>query len=288
MAGLLSGGAVKRRSKTGSHPFCQFGLLRTRVQTLLDCWRQARIASVHRALDLDRAGSTPLTSCPRGRGGDGLSRFILRRDPYMTQLTDTQLVLLSAAANYKDGILPINNRLKGGAAKVVAQKLLALGLAEEQAAPPSSRGWRVTAEGHQLVLVITSGGLAAIGVEASDGFNSVPDSTPACTPTAALASSASSHVDHPSPPIDASTSNKDPCPLKKFRSGTKKAEVIGLLGRADGASIGDICALTGWLAHTTRAALTGLRKDGMVIELVRREGCVAHYRIAGKNEVAPL
>ena len=195
----------------------------------------------------------------------------------MTKLTDTQLVLLSAAANCKDGILPINERLKGGAAKSVAQKLLALGLAEERAAPPPSRGWRVTAEGQQLALVITSGGLAAIGVEAGD---SAPDWTPAAT----LASLTSRHGDLSSTPIGASTSNKGPCPLKKVRSGTKKAKVIGLLGRADGASIGDICALTGWLAHTTRAALTGLRKDGMVIEMVRREGCVTQYRIAGRNE----
>ena len=206
----------------------------------------------------------------------------------MTKLTDTQLVLLSAAANCKDGILPINDRLKGGAAKAVAQKLLALGLAEEQAAPPSSRGWRVTAEGQQIVLVITSGGLAAIGVEAGDGFDSVPDYAPACAPTGALASSTSRHGDHPSPPINASTSNQGPCPLKKVRSGTKKAKVIGLLGRADGASIDDICALTGWLAHTTRAALTALRKDGMVIEMVRREGGVTQYRIAGRNEGAAL
>ena len=210
----------------------------------------------------------------------------------MTKLTDTQLVLLSAAANCKDGILPINDRLKGGAAKAVAQKILALGLAEEQAAPPSSRGWRVTAEGQQVVLVITPGGLAALGVEAEDGFDSVPDHAhacaPACAPTGALAASTSRYGDHPSPPIDASTSNQAPCPLKKVRSGTKKAKVIGLLGHADGASIDDICALTGWLAHTTRAALTALRKDGMVIELVRREGVVTHYRIAGRTEGAAL
>ena len=199
----------------------------------------------------------------------------------MTQLTDTQLVLLSAAANCKDGILPINERLKGGAAKSVAQKLMALGFAEEQSAPSQFRGWRVTAEGQQVVLVITGLGLAAIGVEAGD---SEPDWTPAAT----LASSAFRHGDLPAVHIEGATSNQGPCPLKNVRSGTKKAKVIGLLGRADGASIDDICALTGWLAHTTRAALTGLRKDGMVIEMVRREGGVTHYRIAGHNEGAAL
>ena len=43
----------------------------------------------------------------------------------------------------------------------------------------------------------------------------------------------------------------------------KLAQVIELLGRADGATIVDLTPATGWLPHTTRAALTGLRKRGM-------------------------
>jgi Protein of unknown function (DUF3489) len=54
------------------------------------------------------------------------------------------------------------------------------------------------------------------------------------------------------------------------RAGTKVAAVIGLLSRPGGASIDDLITATGWLPHTTRAALTGLRKRGFGIE--RRVG----------------
>ncbi|WP_428332621.1 DUF3489 domain-containing protein [Novosphingobium sp.] len=46
---------------------------------------------------------------------------------------------------------------------------------------------------------------------------------------------------------------------------TKKAVVLGLLMREEGASIKEIVAATGWLPHTTRAALSGLRKKGQAI-----------------------
>jgi DNA-binding MarR family transcriptional regulator len=47
------------------------------------------------------------------------------------------------------------------------------------------------------------------------------------------------------------------------------AQVIELLRRRDGATIGDLTAATGWLAHTTRAALTGLRKRGYAVTINR-------------------
>ena len=46
------------------------------------------------------------------------------------------------------------------------------------------------------------------------------------------------------------------------RDGSKLALVIEHLQRADGATIIDLTQATGWLPHTTRAALTGLRKRG--------------------------
>jgi Protein of unknown function (DUF3489) len=41
--------------------------------------------------------------------------------------------------------------------------------------------------------------------------------------------------------------------------------VIGLLQRDSGATLNEIIAATGWLPHTSRAALTGLRKRGYAI-----------------------
>ena len=49
------------------------------------------------------------------------------------------------------------------------------------------------------------------------------------------------------------------------RDGSKLALVIERLRRADGATIVDLNEATGWLPHTTRAALTGLRKRGYAV-----------------------
>ena len=60
----------------------------------------------------------------------------------------------------------------------------------------------------------------------------------------------------------------------------KKFEVvIALLRRREGASVKEMVAATGWLPHTTRAALTGLRKKGHVIDKATVEG-VTRYIIA--------
>jgi hypothetical protein len=59
----------------------------------------------------------------------------------------------------------------------------------------------------------------------------------------------------------------------------KTAIVIAMLQRAEGASLGDLVAATGWLPHTTRAALTGLRKKGHVIDKAKVDGTTT-YRIA--------
>jgi hypothetical protein len=70
------------------------------------------------------------------------------------------------------------------------------------------------------------------------------------------------------------------------RTGTKLAGVIALLERENGASIDELIAATGWLAHTTRAAMTGLRKRGHVVDKAKREDGATVYRIAGENAEA--
>ncbi len=59
----------------------------------------------------------------------------------------------------------------------------------------------------------------------------------------------------------------------------KTATVIAMLQRQEGAALGDLVAATGWLPHTTRAALTGLRKKGHVIDKAKIDGTTT-YRIA--------
>jgi Protein of unknown function (DUF3489) len=65
------------------------------------------------------------------------------------------------------------------------------------------------------------------------------------------------------------------------RDGSKLALVIELLRRADGATVIDLTQATGWLPHTTRAALTGLRKRGYAVIRERIGAGDSIYRIAG-------
>ena len=60
---------------------------------------------------------------------------------------------------------------------------------------------------------------------------------------------------------------------------TKAGQVLAMLLRTEGASLEDLVALTGWLPHTARAALTGLRKKGHRVTSVKSEGGTRIYPI---------
>jgi hypothetical protein len=55
------------------------------------------------------------------------------------------------------------------------------------------------------------------------------------------------------------------------RSGTKLARVLALLRRDCGATLEELIAATDWLPHTTRAALTGLRRRGYPVTIDRSD-----------------
>ena len=67
------------------------------------------------------------------------------------------------------------------------------------------------------------------------------------------------------------------------RHGSKLAEVIALLDREAGASITELTSATGWLPHTARAALTGLRKRGYAITRQRAGEGSSVYRIVSDS-----
>jgi len=50
---------------------------------------------------------------------------------------------------------------------------------------------------------------------------------------------------------------------------TKAQQLISLLLRDGGASIAELATTLGWLPHTTRAAMSGLRKKGQMIDPVK-------------------
>ena len=58
--------------------------------------------------------------------------------------------------------------------------------------------------------------------------------------------------------------------------------VITLLHRTGGTTLDEMVAATGWLPHTARAALTGLKKKGHQVTSEKPDG-VRRYRIGSSN-----
>ena len=86
----------------------------------------------------------------------------------MPKLTDSQLVILSAAARRQDGAvlpLPRSLKFKKAAATTVLKNLLKKGLATERPAVADAAHWRETRAGGRRALAITDTGLRAIGVD---------------------------------------------------------------------------------------------------------------------------
>ncbi len=67
-------------------------------------------------------------------------------------------------------------------------------------------------------------------------------------------------------------------PAEKPAAQTKFGKVIALLVMDEGATLSQMVEATGWLPHTTRAALTGLKRKGYTIERSQRDGASV-YRI---------
>jgi hypothetical protein len=64
------------------------------------------------------------------------------------------------------------------------------------------------------------------------------------------------------------------------RASTKRAMLVGMLERAKGASVAEIGQRLGWLPHTVRAAITGLRHAGREVTRSKNESGQTVYRLA--------
>jgi hypothetical protein len=70
----------------------------------------------------------------------------------------------------------------------------------------------------------------------------------------------------------------DPLSLQ-IRTGSKQATIVKLMSRSKGATLDEMIEATDWLPHTTRAALTGLRKRGFALERIKDQAKGSVYRI---------
>ena len=185
----------------------------------------------------------------------------------MTQLSDTQAIILSAAAQRPERIaLPLPDSLRGGAAAKVVSTMIAKGLLQEVEVN-ARRGepiWRETGDGHGTTLVATDAGLAAIGIE--------PDDV-----DAARKSATEALLEDPTP----HTAPERASSMRTPRAGTKQAALIAMLRAPEGATIEEITAATGWQVHTVRGAIAGAlkKKLGLDVTSEKVEGRGRVYRI---------
>jgi hypothetical protein len=146
----------------------------------------------------------------------------------LIQLTNTQTTILSAACARDDGLVfPVTASIKGGPVGNSLKSLLKRGLIEEIKASNLNTVWRHDEAG-SLTLRTTPLAYSALGIGDAEGAAPAvqPDLTPATR-----------------------------------RKGTKQTQLIAMLTAAEGASINEIIAVTGWRAHTARGVISGvLRK----------------------------
>ncbi len=198
----------------------------------------------------------------------------------MTTLSDTQLLILSAAAQRDDrNVLPLPGSLRGGAATKVVGALLSRGLIAETATdsqtkadPPLNRFWRNDEDDRAILLHVTNAGLAAVGVEPEDA----PDNTNTSPGGITQAQSADTATATATATDDAPASKP-----RKLRDGTKQARLIEMLRRTEGATIAQIVEATGWQPHTVRGAFAGAlkKKLGLEVSSEKVEGRGRVYRL---------
>ena len=83
----------------------------------------------------------------------------------MAKLTDTQLIVLSAAAARDDGIAVVPAKMNKAAASKVGASLVTRKLMREVRSKPGMPVWRQGEDGRPISLIITRAGRDAIGVE---------------------------------------------------------------------------------------------------------------------------
>ena len=196
----------------------------------------------------------------------------------MTKLTDTQLIVLTAAAGRDDGsILPLPDSIRGGAATKVVDALIARGLAE-----------RIEDERIAVndLVRITRAGLVAINADPDDGAQAATDAHGGedGTVTAPGSETAATDADGAT---RAATSDDEPATKPKRRAprrkreGTKQAALIAMLRRKQGATIAQIAETMGWRRHTIRGAISGAlkKKLGLTVISKKPEGGDRVYHI---------
>lgn len=171
-----------------------------------------------------------------------------------SSLSDMQLILLASANQRDDGsVLPIPVSIadQDARGRLAIKALLSRTLIAEGQVTSADRCWREE-EDQRVGLFITDTGRDAIA--ALDAPQEVPSGNSPTEPT------------------------RGQSPTSSPRSGSKQEALIERLRQENGATIDELTTDFGWLPHTTRAVISGLRKKGYAVENIRQDG-LSRYRI---------
>ena len=190
------------------------------------------------------------------------------------KLTDTQLVMLSAAAQRADHALhpfPQSLTVKGAALDKVVETLRKRNLIEERRITEGAPEWRRDEDNRAYGLFITTAGLLALGIEETD-----EDQTSVAAAT--MPRKRKTATARPKPQAASPIASKQ----RSAPTKSKQDLVIQMLRRQSGVTIDDIVAKTGWQPHSVRGFFSGLVRKKLNLPLVSDVGKdgVRRYHIA--------
>ncbi len=160
------------------------------------------------------------------------------------KLTEMQRAVLSSACSNELGLVTRPAGLKPAQVTKMTAVLVDAGLVKEIRAKAGSPVWRKDEAGTEFALKVLKAGRAMVTTIAL-ATPTVKVQNVAVPPVAADAKPLTAVGDEPAP------------------RAPKQTAIVALMQRPDGASIADLIAATGWLPHTTRAALSGSAQKGL-------------------------
>ena len=200
-------------------------------------------------------------------------------------LSDAARAVLTAACDHPDRFAFPHAHLPAAAKWAVVRSLLKTGLPEEVLAEGDQPSWRVTDAG----LLAIGSGFKAPGGDAPGQSDAVPPTKPRFSGRETVRRSAEAvtaawddDLVNPNPALasavaslrNALMSQRLTGPVsggpRQPRRDTKRALVLGLLRRLEGATVAQVAEATGWARHTVHGFFAGLKKSGISVKVLER------------------